>query len=206
MIARRCALVVWLILLAPFRALHAQASAAAWGLFTVRYDTHTSDFIYALYGYDATFAMVGALHNPRTDWSELMGALGRMFVDSAGNSHAVATGVAQTGGLWYGQLYYVPSVRTGVVYVRATAELDYPISRGGVTQFALSPISATVRALGAIEVGAAMDLASARGNRTSTAIGPELRMPLPRATLGMDLERLTDGSVNRLRLFFTTQF
>ena len=198
-----------LAMLAPSRAVRAQAAPAAaapWGLFTVRYDTRTSDFIYALYGYGSTFAMAGALHNPRSDWSELLGAVGRMFTDGAGNSHAVAAGVAQTARLWYGQVYYVPSVRAGFVNVRATAELDYPITRGGVAQFALSPISGTVRAIGPIEVGSAIDLAAARGDRTSIAIGPEVRLPLPRAALGLDAERTTDGSASRLRLFFTTQF
>jgi hypothetical protein len=200
-------LVYCLCLLAPLRHARAQTSAAApWGLFTARYDTRTSNFIYALYGYGSTFAMVGALHNPRTDWSELLGAVGRMMTDRAGNSHALAAGVAQTGDLWYGQVYYVPSVRAGFVNVRATAELDYPISRGGVTQFALSPISGTVRVLGPIELGPAMDLSAARGDRTGIAIGPELRLPLPRATLGIDGERMTNGSGSRLRIFFTTQF
>jgi hypothetical protein len=136
----------------------------------------------------------------------VLGAVGRMFTDADGNSHAVATGFAQTARLWYGQVYYVPSVRAAFVNVRATAELDYPISRGGVTQFALSPISGTVRVFGPMELGPAMDLASARGDRTSVAIGPELRLPIPQATLGVDAERMTDGSASRLRVFFTTQF
>jgi hypothetical protein len=129
-----------------------------------------------------------------------------MFSDASGNSHALAAGVAQTDKMWYGQVYYVPSVRAGVVNVRATAEFDYPITHGGQTQFALSPISATVPALGAIEIGAAMDFAAAQGDRTSVAIGPELRFPLPHATLGADAERVTTSNENRLRLFFTTQF
>lgn len=209
MIARR-GLVCCLCVFAPLRSARAQGTVAAapapWALFTARYDTRTSDFIYALYGYGSTFAMVGALHNPRTDWSELLGAVGRMFTDAAGNSHAVAAGVAQTADTWYGQIYYVPSVRAGLVNVRATAELDYPVSRGGVTQFALSPISATARMIGPIELGPAMDLAAARGDRTAIAIGPELRLPVPHATLGIDVEGMTNGSGRRLRLFFTTQF
>jgi hypothetical protein len=208
MITAKRVLVCCLCLLAPLGHARAQAPAPAapWALFTARYDTRTSDFIYALYGYGSSFAMVGALHNPRTDWSELLGAVGRMFTDARGNSHAIAAGVAQTADLWYGQVYYVPSVRAGLVNVRATAELDYPISRGGVTQFALSPISATVRVMGPVELGPAMDLAAARGDRTGIAIGPELRLPVPHATLGIDGERMTNGSGSRLRLFFTTQF
>jgi len=198
-------IVLCLLLMFPAVEARAQAKAAPWALFTARYDTRTSDFIYALYGYGSTFGMVGALHNPRTDWSEVLGAVGRIFTDAAGNSHTVATGVAQTARLWYGQVYYAPSVRVGFANVRATAELDYPISRGGVTQFALSPISGTIRSVGSVELGLAMDLSAARGDRPAVAIGPELRLPLPRATLGVDAERMTNGTGDRVRVFFMTQ-
>ena len=204
---RRRTLLLVLLLCAPLRSAYAQANAnAPWALFTARFDTRTSDFIYALYGYGPTFAMVGVLHNPRSDWSEVLVAAGRMFTDDGGNSHALAAGFAQTDRMWYGQVYYVPSVRAGAVNVRATAEFDYPITTGGQTQFALSPISATLPSAGGIEIGAAMDFAAAAGDRSSVAIGPELRIPLPHATLGADLERVTTGNANRLRLFFTTQF
>src|SRR3954471_19777983 len=109
------ALLITVLLLAPFSQVQAQSGRAPWSLISVRYDTRTSDFIYALYGYGSTFGMVGALHNPRSDWSELLVAAGRMMTDGLGNSHAIATGVAQTAQLWYGQVYYVPSVHLSTV-------------------------------------------------------------------------------------------
>src|SRR4051812_14916279 len=59
-----------------------------WGLFSARYDTHTSDFIYALYGYGRSFAMVGTLQNPRSGWTELVGAFGHTFTFGDWPSHA----------------------------------------------------------------------------------------------------------------------
>jgi hypothetical protein len=179
---------------------------APWGLFTVRYDTHTSDFIYAVYGYGRTFAMVGALDNPRSGYTELLGAVGRNFAFGNGPTHSLALGAARTSGVWYGQLYYLPSVRVGALAVRATAEWDVPASAGGVMQFALSPLSATLVTARGIEVGGAMDLAAAHRDRTSIAAGPEIRMPLPNAVIGVDLQRFVGGQASRFRAFFTTQF
>lgn len=213
--SRRSGLGRWLAfavaLLAGAPAIAASQSPAAqqptaWSLFTVRYDTRTSNFIYALYGYGSTFAMVGVLHNPRSDWSELLGAVGRNFSMGRLGTSAAAVGLAQTADQWYAQAYYVPDVRIGIVAVRATAEWDVPVNRGGLMQFAFSPLSVTVPTLHGIEAGIATDVAASRSERTSIAIGPELRVPLPHAVLGIDGERMLHESASRLRVFFTTSF
>jgi hypothetical protein len=194
------------LLRAPFA--HAQNAPApsAWGLFSARYDTHTSDFIYALYGYGSAFAMIGTLQNTRSGWTELVGAVGRTFAFGGQPSHSIAAGVAHATEGWYAQLYYVPTVRLGPTSLRATAEWDVPIAGDGATQFAVSPVSLTLPMRRAIEAGLSMDLASAQHARTSVALGPEVRVTLPRAVVGADLQRMTDGSAGRLRLFFLTQF
>lgn len=204
----RRALSAGALLLASAASTQAQAAPerAPWGLFSARYDTHTSDFIYALYGYGQTFAMVGTLQNPRSGWTELVGAVGRTFTVRGGPAHSVAAGVARAGKEWYAQLYYVPTVRAGPAWLRATAEWDFPIATEGTTQFALSPLSLTIPTLRFVETGLSMDLAAAHGARTSVAVGPEIRVALPAATIGTDLQRMTDGSTSRLRLFFLTQF
>jgi hypothetical protein len=196
------------LLLAAGTAVRAQTAPerAPWGLFSARYDTYTSDFIYAIYGYGQSFGMVGTLQNPRSGWTELVGAVGRNFALLGGPTHSIATGIARAGKEWYAQLYYVPTVRAGPVWLRATVEWDVPVTREGATQFALSPLSLTLPTLRVVETGVSMDLAAARGARTSVAIGPEIRVALPGAMIGTDLQRMTDGSTSRFRLFFLTQF
>ena len=195
------------LVLTAMPAARAQTTArSAWGLFSARYDTHTSDFIYALYGYGHSFAMVGTLQNPRSGWTELVGAVGRSVSIVGQPGQSIAAGVAHASDGWYGQLYFVPAFRLGPTWVRATAEWDVPISNGGVTQFALSPASLTIPVIRTIEAGVSMDLASAQRARTSIAIGPELRVAIPGAVVGTDLQRMTDGSTSRLRFFFVTQF
>lgn len=179
---------------------------ASWGLFSARYDTHTSDFIYAVYGYGRSFAMVGTLQNPRSGWTELVVAAGRTFTIGGEPPHSMAAGIARAADGWYAQLYYVPTIALGPAWLRATAEWDVPVDRQGVMQFAFSPLSLTVPTVRFVETGLSMDLYAARGARTGVAAGPEVRVSIPGAVIGTDLQRMTDGTMSRLRLFFTTQF
>jgi hypothetical protein len=181
-------------------------SPAPWGLFSARYDSRSADFIYAVYGYGHTFAMVGALQNPRSGFTELLGALGRTFAPGGGPTQSMAVGAARSDSVWYAQLYVLPSVTIGLVALRATTELDVPVSRGGVLQFGVSPLSLTTGIAARTELGLALDLAAADGQTTTSALGPELRLTLPGAVLGVDLQRTLGGHAGRVRLFFMTQF
>jgi hypothetical protein len=159
-----------------------------------------------VYGYGRSFAMVGTLENSRSGWTELVGAVGRTFEINGWPAHSAAAGIAHAEDGWYGQVYYVPTVPVGHAWLRATAELDVPVTSRGTTQFALSPVSLTIPALRVLEIGLSVDVGAARGARTGIALGPELRVLLPKAVLGTNLQRMTDGSASRMRLFFTTSF
>jgi hypothetical protein len=149
--------------------------------------------------------MVAVLHNPRTDYSEVLGGIGRNFT-MAGQSQALALAVSRATESWYAQLYYLPSIRARGLSVRATTELYVPLERGGAAQFAFSPLSATVGVSDRVEAGIATDFAAARGSASSVAVGPEVRLAIPKATLGADLQRTVNGKGSRLRLFFLTSF
>lgn len=182
------------------------AVPAPWGLFSVRYDTRTSDFIYAAYGYGHAFAMVGALQNPRSGYTELLGAVGRTFAVGGGPTQSVAIGAARASDAWYSQLYYLPALRYGPVWIRATSELYVPLGRTGTLQFAVSPLSAAVSVARFVDAGVAVDLSAERGAKTGGAVGPEVRLALPKAVLGVDAQRVLDERASRLRVFFTTTF
>jgi hypothetical protein len=195
------------LFLVPFVKVRGQEKAPApWGLFNVRFDTRTSDFIYAVYGYGATFGVVGALHNPRSDWSELVGGVGRNFSFGNGPGHTLAIAAARASESWYGQVYYLPAVAWRSLRVRASAELDVPLNRSGSTQFAFSPVSATVVVSKLVEAGASMDLYASRGESTTVLAGPQLRLALPSAVLGGDVQQQVGSRATRLRVFFSTSF
>lgn len=192
----------------PLARAKAQSNAVApspWSVYSVRFDTRTSNFIYAVYGYGSTFAMVGALDNPRSGYTELLAAAGRTFSLGPKPSQFVAAGIARAE-TWYAQVYFLPTVRAGAVWLRATSEWDVPVASGGALQFSLSPISGTVRLGNHLEAGLGADVAMARGSRTGTDVGPELRIGLPKATLSVDAQRSLDQARSRLRLSFLAAF
>lgn len=176
-----------------------------WALFSARYDTRTSDFIYAVYGYGDSFGMVAVLHNPRSNYSEVLGGLGRNF-HLDGQTQSVALAVSRASDAWYGQLYYLPAIHGQHLWLRATTELYVPLEKGGTVQFAFSPLSATVGLARGVEVGAATDLAIAAGAPSSIAAGPEIRVNIPKAVLGVDVQRGLNAPDSRLRVFFLSSF
>ena len=202
---KRVAALLLALGLAPV-ALRAQAASPAWGLFSARFDTRTSDFIYAVYGYGDTFGMMAVLHNPRSGYGEVLGAVGRRFRIGGGPAQFTAVGVAHATEAWYAQVYYLPAVHAGPAWVRATSEIYLPLERAGTVQFALSPASATLGIARRLEAGIALDLSVAQDAALSTAIGPELRLSLPTGYIGTDIQKVIGGSGGRLRLFLLTSF
>lgn len=193
--------------LAPDRQVRAQArEAAPWNVFSVRYDTRTSDFIYAVYGYGNSFAMAGVLHNPRSDYSEVLGAVGRKFAVRDGPTQFAAIGVARASESWYLQAYFLPTLRRGRVWLRATSELYVPTEGMGTAQFALSPVAVTAEVLPRLEAGFSSDVATARHSVASTAVGPQLRLALPNAVIGVEAQRVVHQSAGRVRVFFLSSF
>jgi hypothetical protein len=132
--------------------------------------------------------------------------VGRNFRIAGGPTQSVALGVSRATEAWYAQLYYLPAVHDGRLWMRATTELYLPLERAGTAQFAFSPLAATVSVGHSVEAGVAMDLAAAQRTTPSTALGPELRVSLPKAVIGTDLQRFADGAGGRFRLFFLTSF
>jgi len=200
-------LALMMAVLALTRRAHSQdAPPQAWGLFSARFDTRTSDFIYAAYGYGDTFGMMGVLHNPRSDYSEVLGGVGRNLHFGDWPTQTIALSLSHATESWYTQLYVLPAINRGPLWVRTTSELYMPLEHAGTWQLAFSPISATFAVSRLIEAGIATDLAVAADSKPGIALGPELRMGLPKAALGIDLQRALDGTGNRLRIFFLTSF
>jgi hypothetical protein len=206
-VPRRTLCTVLLCLAGASRLTHGQRpSPAAWNLFSARYDTRTSDFIYAAYGYGDMFAMAGVLHNPRSDYSEVLLAAGRRFTVAGGPTQFAAAGMARAGDAWYAQLYFLPTLHRGAWWLRATSEFYLPVGATGTPQFALSPAAITFELVRRIEAGMSADVALARQAIPSTTVGPQLRFALPQATFAIDVHRGFGGQASRLRLSFLSAF
>ena len=193
------------LLAMPGAILAAQDAPATWGFFNARYDTRTSNFIYAGYGYGQLFAFGGVLANPRSGYTEVVGGVGATF-GGGRTSSLVGLATARATEAWYAQLYYLPTLRVGRTITRATLEWYFPVDDAGVRQFAVTPASITTPLGKRWEAGIAGELAAAQGSASSAWIGPELRLNIPRATIGVNAFAAVAGEGNRARAFFNASF
>jgi hypothetical protein len=195
------------MLLAP--AASGQNSAAAgdaWGFVSARYDTRSSASIYTGYGWRRVFAMGAVLNNPRSGGdAELLGGVGAVFRTGAGAEHWLALATLRTGTASFAQLYWLPTVRVGAVTTRAMVKWSVPETGSAPQKLTISPVSVTLPGR-RVAGGLAVDMAAAKGARTSIGTGLELRLRLPRAAVGANALRDVTGSGGRLRLFFDSIF
>ena len=177
----------------------------AWGFVTARYDTRSSASIYTGYGWRHVFAMGAVLNNPRSGDAELLGGVGAVFRTGANAEHWLALATLRSGADSFTQLYWLPTVRMGAVTTRAQVKWSVPDNGGGPQKLTISPISLTLprRSLAG---GLAVEMATAKGTRTSIGTGPELRLKLPGAVFGADALHDVPGNGTRLRLFFASMF
>jgi hypothetical protein len=81
-----------------------------------------------------------------------------------------------------------------------------PLEHSGTMQFSFSPLATTLALSRIVEAGVAADLAFANDSKADVAIGPEIRVAIPKATAGLDIQKVIAGKGSRLRIFFLTSF
>jgi hypothetical protein len=200
----RLAIGAMLLLHAP--AARGQGSAGTWGFVNARYDTRSSAYIYTGYGWRRVFAMAGVVNNPRTGYAELVGGAGAVFRTGVDAEHWLAFATAGAGSRSFAQIYWLPKVRTGAVTSRATVKWKIPYRGTEPQKLSVSPLSMTVPLGGRLAGGMAMDVAAAQGTRTDIGAGPELRLKLPGAALGVNALRDVTAKSSGVRLFFAAVF
>jgi hypothetical protein len=194
-----------LTLLAQTARGQARTGVGTWGFVTVRYDTQSPASIYTGYGWHGVFAMGGVSHNPRTGYAELAGGVGAVFRTRT-SEHWVAFATAGTDAGSFGQIYWLPTVRTHGLTSRA--QVKWTVAYGGrnAQKLSISPLSVTLPLGRQLSGGVATDISAADGARTKIATGVELRVRLPGAAVGIDALRAVKGDGSRLRLFFSSLF
>ena len=192
-------------------AARAQGSAGSgdgggmWGFVSARYDTRSSASIYTGYGWHRVFAMGAVLNNPRSGYAELLGGAGAVFRTGADAEHWLALATLRSGAVSFAQLYWLPTVRIGAATTRAQVVWSVPERGSAPKKLAISPVSITLPGRN-LAAGPAVEMAAAKGARTSIGTGVELRLRLPRAAVGADALRDVTGNGARLRLFFASIF
>ena len=187
-------------------AAHGQAKALTWGFVNARYDTRSSSYIYTGYGWRGVFGMAGVVNNPRTGYSELAGGAGVVFKTGPDAEHWVAFATAGAGARSFAQIYWLPKVRTGAVTYRATVKWKISYDGSDPQKLSVSPLSMTTPLGRWLAGGVSMDLAAAEGARANIGAGPELRLTLPGAALGLNVLADVTGKASGVRLSFASAF
>ncbi len=149
--------------------------------------------------------MGAVLNNPRSGDAELLGGVGAVFRTGADAEHWLALATLRSGTVSFAQLFWLPTVRMGAVTTRAQVKWSVPEKGSAPQKLSISPVSVTLPGR-RLAGGLAMDMAAAKGARTSLGTGLELRLRLPRAAVGADVLRDVTGNGGRLRLLFDSIF
>src|SRR5262245_35692483 len=119
-------LIATLALRAPVAAGQVKTGVQTWGFVNGRYDTRSAASIYTGYGWRGVFAMGGMVQNPRTGTTEMLGGLGGSFRTGRYAEHWLAVASARAGKASVAQVYWLPTMRAGVVTTRAQVKWTIP--------------------------------------------------------------------------------
>ena len=196
-----------LLALALFAPAPARAQSAAGPSFLIfRYASQSSLGMYSGYTAGPVIVVVGMLHNPRSSYREIMGAVGRRVAAANGNGVMIAPAIAYTNTGWYSQLYFVPDVRVGRLTVSGTLQLAQPLSERGSQAAYISPGNALFNVGGGISVGAAYYAGLERGSLPSHGAGPAIQRAVPHGSITLELVKGIAAASDEVRLTLRSSF
>ena len=167
-----------------------------------RYASHTSLALYASYGDGNTLLVAGMIQNPRSGYHEIDGALGRVVNLGPNFSNVVAVGVVSASDSWYAPMYWLPSFTAGRLHLNGSLEYYEPLQHQGARQLDVNPLTAMVRTVGPLQIGAAYLLYAQVASVPTHEWGPAARLPVPNGTVQLEwLLRPRSGATD-LRLTF----
>ncbi len=187
---------------APARA---QQSDPGPSLLIVRYATRSSFAMYSGYQAHAWLAFAGMLSNPRSEYREILGGIGRP-ISLGGSSLTLATAMAWTNTGWYSELYLLPNVRVGALTVSATVEGVQPFSSAGTRGVYLSPGNALVALGKGFSTGFGVYASAEQGNSSTLGIGPAFQRAVPKGSVTLELIKGVRAAADELRLTVRSSF
>lgn len=183
---------------------HAQGAGPSFLIF--RYASQSSLGMYSGYSAGRAIVVVGMLHNPRSAYREIMGAVGTRVAASNGNGVMIAPGIAYTNTGWYSQLYFVPDVRVGRLAISGTLQLAEPLSARGARAAYISPGNALFNVGGGIAVGAAYYGGIERGSLPSHGAGAAIQRAVPHGSITLELVKGVVVASDEVRLTLRSSF
>lgn len=167
-----------------------------------RFASHTSLALYGSYGDGSTLLVAGMIQNPRSGYHEIDGALGRVVNLGPDFSNVVAAGVVSASDSWYTNLYWLPSYSAGRLHFNASLEYYEPLQHQGARQLDVNPLTAMLRTVGPLQVGAAYLLYTQVASVPTHEWGPAARLPVPNGTVQLEWMLRPRSGATDLRLTF----
>jgi hypothetical protein len=185
------------------RAASAQpAQKHTWGFVAARIDSRFSHSIYTGYGYESVFLIGGLVANPRNGYSEQALGAGLRLPKYRRLSQLAVLTFSNASDSRYIQLYYLPSSTLRHVSMGAALEVDFPLERPGVKQFAITGLSVATRMGGPFAAGLVYELSAVEHAPVRHGAGMGLRLALPDAELAIDALRGLAHQRDHARMMF----
>ena len=207
--AVRAAGAVALCVYALPRAAPAQGGAGAEAgpsFLIARYASRSSLGMYSGYQAGPALFVVGLLHNPRTEYQEAMAAIGHPFSLGRGNSAILAAASAYTNTGWYAQLYAVPTLQFGRLFVQATVELAEPLSDAGTRGVFVSPGNALYDLGKGFAAGLGYYDDMEHSATPYHGLGPALRRSVPHGSVTFEWIADMTGNADEFRMTLRSSF
>lgn len=170
-----------------------------------RYASVSASSLYAGYSLGPFGVLVAAVHNPRSEYSEIVGGLvTRVAVRNQATHVAVAFADASDGR--YLQTYLVPSLSGFGLNLSGTVEWYEPLESIGVRQLDVNPVTLLAAVNHRVSIGVAYTLALAEGAESRQRAGPVLQVSIPSGTLYAEILRSVRNSKEEVRIGLTAAF
>lgn len=188
------------------RATAAQApSPSGPSFFVARYASRAALTFYGGYQVGRILAFVGFVQNPRTNYREALLGAGATWTRGT-NSLLIGVAAADATDGWYGQLYLLPTLHLARLEISGTIEAYQPLDAGGSRQLGTTPLNALVVLSPRWAAGVSYLLSAQEGVPDGHALGPSVRVGVPKGSIRLDLIRRLRAAPNEVRLTFTTSF
>ncbi len=170
------------------------------GFVLARYASRTALGFYAGYSVGPALAVVGMIQNPRTQYREAIVGVGTRLAATGGLDVVGTVAAANTTDGWFTQVYLLPSWHLGPVAAAATLEYYLPLGRSGVRELDVSPATFVVALTRDLGAGATWVLSAPAGGPRHQALGPAIKLGIPRGAVRLDLLRGFGGGASEVRV------
>jgi hypothetical protein len=184
----------------------AQRAGSGPSFMSVRFASRSSLTFYGGYAVGPALGFVGFVQNPRSQYREAIVGVGKTVGTARGPSALIGVAAAYATDGWYTQVYVLPSVHAGRLELSGTLEFYAPLEEPGSLQFDATPAYGYLIVSPRVAFGGTYVVAVQRGQPTGHALGPSVRVAIPRGSIAIDVVRRLTVLPHELRVTVQSRF